>query len=50
MKHTITMGSDAIIYTPSFMKIGSGIQKLMEVGSQTHKEHEDRIILLQENS
>jgi hypothetical protein len=29
MKYAVEMGSGAIIYTPSFMKIGSGIQRLM---------------------
>jgi hypothetical protein len=28
MKHAIEMGPGAMIYMPSFMKIGSGIQKL----------------------
>jgi hypothetical protein len=28
MKYAVKMGSGAIIYTPSFIKIGSGIQKL----------------------
>jgi hypothetical protein len=26
MKHAVEMGSDAMIYVPSFIKIGSGIQ------------------------
>jgi hypothetical protein len=29
MKYAVEMGSDAMIYIPSLMKIGSGIQKLM---------------------
>jgi hypothetical protein len=29
MKYAIEMGSDAVIFMPSFIKIGSGIQKLM---------------------
>jgi hypothetical protein len=29
MKYAFEMGSDAIIYIPSFIKIGSGIQKLI---------------------
>jgi hypothetical protein len=29
MKYAVEMGLDAIIYTPSFIKIGSGIQKLI---------------------
>jgi hypothetical protein len=30
------MGSDAAIYVPSFIKIGSGVQKL--IGGDTHTE------------
>jgi hypothetical protein len=29
MKYTVLMGSGAMIYIPSFIKIGSGIQKLI---------------------
>jgi hypothetical protein len=29
MKYAIEMGSSAMIYIPSFIKTGSGIQKLM---------------------
>jgi hypothetical protein len=29
MKYAVEMGSDVMIYIPSFIKIGSGIQKLM---------------------
>jgi hypothetical protein len=29
MKYAAEMGSGAMIYIPSFVKIGSGIQKLM---------------------
>jgi hypothetical protein len=29
MKYAVEMSSGAMIYTPSFRKIGSGIQKLM---------------------
>jgi hypothetical protein len=28
MKYAVEMGSSSMIYTPSFIKIGSGIQKL----------------------
>jgi hypothetical protein len=38
MKYTVEMGSGAVIYTPSFIKIGSGIQKL--IGGDT--KHTDR--------
>jgi hypothetical protein len=30
MKYAVEMGSGVMIYIPSFMKIGSAIQKLME--------------------
>jgi hypothetical protein len=39
--YAVEMGSDAMIYIPSFIKTGSGVQKLM-VGTQ----HRDRISLL----
>jgi hypothetical protein len=29
MKYAVEMGSSAMIYTPSFIKTGSGIQKLI---------------------
>jgi hypothetical protein len=29
MKYTVEMGSGVMIYVPSFIKIGSGIQKLI---------------------
>jgi hypothetical protein len=32
MKYAVEMGSLAVIYIPSFIKIGSGIQKLLVVG------------------
>jgi hypothetical protein len=35
MKHAVQIGSDAMIYTPSLRKTGSGIQKLM--GRGVHK-------------
>jgi hypothetical protein len=31
------MGSGAVIYVPSFIKIGSGIQKLIRGGSHTDR-------------
>jgi hypothetical protein len=47
MKYAVQMGSGAMTYSykPSFIKIGSGIQKLMGGGgnSQTHRQHGDRI-------
>jgi hypothetical protein len=32
MKYTFQMGLGAMVYIPSFIKIGSGIQKLMGEG------------------
>jgi hypothetical protein len=32
MKYAIEMGSGAMMYIPSFVKIGSAIQKLMGMG------------------
>jgi hypothetical protein len=47
MKYAVELGSGAMMYIPSFIKIGSGIRKLMGKGdSQTDGEHGDRISLL----
>jgi hypothetical protein len=46
MKYAVEMGSGAMIYIPSFIKIGSGIQKLREKDLQTHRQNGDRINLL----
>jgi hypothetical protein len=46
MKYAVEMGSGAMIYTPSFIKIGSAIEKLMGRDTQAHRQHEDRISLL----
>jgi hypothetical protein len=35
MKYTVEMGSGAMMYIPSFVKIGSGIQKLIGGDTQT---------------
>jgi hypothetical protein len=35
MKYAVEMGSGAMIYIPSFIKIGSAIQKLIGVDTQT---------------
>jgi F0F1-type ATP synthase alpha subunit len=41
MKYSAEMGSGAMIYIPSFIKIGSGIRKLIrgdaQTGSRSHK-------------
>jgi hypothetical protein len=47
MKYAVEMGSGAMIYIPSFIKIGSGIQKLMGgIHIQTHRQQGDLINLL----
>jgi hypothetical protein len=43
MKYSVEMGSGAVIYVPSFVKIGSGIQKL--IGGR-HRQQGDLISLL----
>jgi hypothetical protein len=40
------MGSGAVIYIPSFIKISSGIQKLIRGDTQAHRQHDDSISLL----
>jgi hypothetical protein len=44
MKYAVEMGSGAVIYTPSFIKIGSGIQKLMGVYTDTHTHTDSNVI------
>jgi hypothetical protein len=46
MKYAVEMGSVSMIYIPSFVKIGSGIQKLVGVNTQTQRQDEGRISLL----
>jgi hypothetical protein len=36
MNHVVKMGSGAMIYIPSFIKIGSAIQKLIRRHIQTY--------------
>jgi hypothetical protein len=43
MKYAVGLDSGVMIYIPSFMKIGSGIQKLIERDTLTHRQHGDRI-------
>jgi hypothetical protein len=45
MKYAVEMGSGAVIYVPIFIKIGSGIQKLIG-GIQRHRQQGDLISLL----
>jgi hypothetical protein len=37
MRHAVEMGSGALMYIPSFIKIGWGIHKLMGGHTQTHR-------------
>jgi hypothetical protein len=47
MKYTAEMDSGVMIYIPNFIKIGSGIEKLMGRGeSETYRQHGDNISLL----
>jgi hypothetical protein len=47
MKYAVELGSDAVIYMPSFIKINSAIQKLIGGGGwYTDTQHGDRISLL----
>jgi hypothetical protein len=46
MKRAIEMGSGVMIYTPIFIRIGLGIQKLMGGGIHTHRQDGDSISLL----
>jgi hypothetical protein len=55
VKYGIEIGSGVTIYIPSFIKIGSGIQKLMGrgnsqtrryIGTQTYRQHGDPVSLL----
>jgi hypothetical protein len=39
------MGSGAVIHIPSFIKIGSGIQKLIRGDTQTHTHRQQRDII-----
>jgi hypothetical protein len=49
MKYAVEMGPGAMIYKPSFITTGSGIQKLIWGNLQTHKQHGDCISLLYES-
>jgi hypothetical protein len=39
----IEMGSDAIIHIPGFVKIGSGIQKVMR-GEKTYRHTDSKVV------
>jgi hypothetical protein len=45
MNYAVGMGSEAIIYVSSFIKILSGIQKFTREDTQTHRQQCDLIIL-----
>jgi hypothetical protein len=40
MEYTVGIGSDAVMYIPSFMKIRASIQILMGRGAKTHRQHD----------
>jgi hypothetical protein len=44
VKYAVEMGSDSVIYIPNFIKIGSGIRRL--VGGDTHTDRQDNLISL----
>jgi hypothetical protein len=46
MKCDVEMCLDSMIYIPSFIMIGSGIQKLIKGDSQTQRQHGDCVSLL----
>jgi hypothetical protein len=48
MKYAVKMGSDAMIYIPSIIKIGSGIRKFVGGYNDTQnlRQHGDSISLL----
>jgi hypothetical protein len=39
MKYDVEMSPGVMMYIPSFVKIGSGIQKLLGENSQAHRQH-----------
>jgi hypothetical protein len=49
MKYKVFMGSVSMTYVPSFIKFGSGIEKLIRRDILTHRQHGDYINLLQES-
>jgi hypothetical protein len=46
MNYADEICSVTMIYIPSFIKIGSGFQKLIGGDSQIHRQHGDRISLI----
>jgi hypothetical protein len=45
MEYAVELGSGAMLHMPDFIKIGSGIQKLIGVDTPTHRQDGDRIRL-----
>jgi hypothetical protein len=46
MKCVVEIGSGAMMYIPSLIKIHSGIRKLIWKDSQTHRQHANCIAIL----
>jgi hypothetical protein len=46
MKYDVEMNSGDMIYIPSFINIGRGIEKLLGGDTQTHRQHGDLISLI----
>jgi hypothetical protein len=44
MKYTIQMGSGAMIFVPSFTKIGSGIEEMIDVTQTGWRLHKPTLI------
>jgi hypothetical protein len=44
MKYTVEMASDGMIYIPSFIKVGSGIQKLLRGDTHTDTHTDSKVI------
>jgi hypothetical protein len=42
LKYAVEMGSGAIVYIPSFIKIGSGIQKFIRRDTHTYTQADGR--------
>jgi hypothetical protein len=45
MKYAVEVGSVAMVYIPSFIKIGSGIQKLIGYTDRMFKDKEVKLTL-----
>jgi hypothetical protein len=46
MKYAVEMSSGAMVYIPSFIKIGSGLQTLIGEFTNTNRPHGDLIRLI----